>query len=371
MQYRTLGRTDIKVSLICLGTMTWGSQNSEAEAHAQLDYAIAQGVTFIDTAEAYPVTPVSRETQGRTEEYIGSWIAKRGKRDDIILATKVAGPSREPVRQFRGGNNRLDRRNIEQAIDDSLQRLRTDYVDLYQLHWPDRPVPSFGARGLAQIADAPEVVPIEETLDALAGLIKSGKVRHIGVSNETPWGVSEYLRLARDQGLPRIASIQNAYNLLNRTFEIGLSEFALREDVGLLAYSPLAGGNLTGKYLGGVIPPGSRRDVAKQFVRYDLPGQATASALCRHRPCPWPRSGADGARLCEQPRLRDREHHRSDFHGAAEGRHRQRGHHPAARGHCGDRSGASRGSRSLPMRDSRWGFKAPVRPSPPPAFRAR
>lgn len=278
MQYRTLGRTDIQVSLICLGTMTWGSQNSEAQAHEQLDYALAQGVNFIDTAEAYPVTPVSRETQGRTEEYIGSWLAARGKRDDIILATKVAGPSREPVRQFRGGNNRLDRRNIEQAIDDSLKRLRTDYIDLYQLHWPDRQVPSFGARGLAQIADAPEVVPIEETLDALAGLVKAGKVRHIGVSNETPWGVSEYLRLARDRGLPRIASIQNAYNLLNRTFEGGLSEFALREGVGLLAYSPLAGGNLTGKYLGGVIPPGSRRDVARQFVRYDLPGQAIASA---------------------------------------------------------------------------------------------
>jgi len=278
MHYRTLGRTDIQVSLICLGTMTWGSQNSEAEAHAQLDYAIAQGVNFIDTAEGYPVTPVSRETQGRTEEYIGSWLAARGKRDDIILATKVAGPSRDRVREFRGGNNRLDRRNIEQAIDDSLKRLRTDYVDLYQIHWPDRPVPSFGARGLADINDAPEVVPIEETLDALAGLVRAGKVRHVGVSNETPWGVSEYLRLARDQDLPRIASIQNAYNLLNRTFEGGLSEFALREGVGLLAYSPLAGGNLTGKYLGGMIPPGSRRDVAKQFGRYDLPGQATASA---------------------------------------------------------------------------------------------
>lgn len=278
MDYRTLGRTDIKVSLICLGTMTWGSQNSEAEAHAQLDYAFDQGVNFIDTAEAYPVTPVARETQGRTEEYIGSWIARRGRRDDIILATKVAGPSRDPVREFRGGNNRLDRRNIKEAIDDSLLRLRTDYIDLYQVHWPDRPVPSFGMRGLNQIADAPETVQIEETLDALANAVKAGKIRQIGVSNETPWGVSEYLRLSRDSGLPRIASIQNAYNLLNRTFEIGLSEFALREDVGLLAYSPLAGGNLSGKYLGGVIPPGSRRDVAKQFVRYDLPGQATASA---------------------------------------------------------------------------------------------
>lgn len=278
MDYRTLGRTDLKVSLICLGTMTWGSQNSEAEAHAQLDYAIGQGVNFIDTAEAYPVTPVSADTQFLTETYIGNWIAARGRRDDIVLATKVAGPSRDPVRTFRGGDNRLDRRNIHQAVDDSLKRLRTDYIDLYQVHWPDRPVPSFGARGLSALTDGSDTVPIQETLEALADLVRAGKVRHVGVSNETPWGLGEYLRLARDHGLPRVASIQNAYNLLNRTFEIGLSEYALREDVGLLAYSPLAGGNLTGKYLGGVIPPGSRRDVSRQFVRYDLPNQPTASA---------------------------------------------------------------------------------------------
>ena len=277
MEYRTLGRTGLKVSLICLGTMTWGSQNSEAEAHAQLDYALGEGVNFIDTAEMYPVTPVSRETQGLTEAYIGSWIAGRKRRDDIILATKVAGPARDPSRSIRG-QDRLDRRNIEQAVDDSLRRLQTDYIDLYQVHWPDRPVPSFGLRGLSSLADAPDIVPIEETLSVLADLVQAGKIRHVGVSNETSWGVAEYLRLARDQGLPRIASIQNAYNLLNRTFEIGLSEFALREEVGLLAYSPLAGGNLTGKYLGGVIAPGTRRDVAGQFVRYDLPGQAPASA---------------------------------------------------------------------------------------------
>lgn len=278
MDYRTLGRTDLRVSLICLGTMTWGSQNSEAEAHEQLDYAIGQGVTFIDTAEAYPVTPVSADTQFLTETYIGNWIAARGRRDDIVLATKVAGPTRDPVRTFRGGDNRLDRRNIEQAVEDSLRRLRTDYIDLYQVHWPDRPVPSFGRRGLSRIEDGPDIVPIEETLDALADLVKAGKIRHFGVSNETPWGLSEYLRLSRDKGLPRVASIQNAYNLLNRLFEQGLAEFALREQVGLLAYSPLAGGNLTGKYLGGVVPPGSRREVAKQFVRYDLPGQPLASA---------------------------------------------------------------------------------------------
>jgi aryl-alcohol dehydrogenase-like predicted oxidoreductase len=279
MQFRKLGTTDIDVSLICLGTMTWGSQNSEAEGHAQIDYALDQGVNFLDTAEGYPVTPVSVETQGRTEEIVGSWIAKSGRRSDIVLATKIAGPGRpNDVRKFRGGGNRLDRRNIELAIDESLKRLRTDYVDLYQLHWPDRTVASFGGRGIGRLDDHPNTVPIEETLSALADLVTAGKVRHIGVSNETPWGVAEYLRIARETGAPRLVSIQNAYNLLNRVFEIGLSEIALRDQVGLLAYSPLGAGNLTGKYLGGAIPPGSRRAVAKQFTRYDTPGQSPASA---------------------------------------------------------------------------------------------
>ncbi len=278
MEFRRLGRTDIDVSLICLGTMTWGSQNSEAEAHAQLDYATGAGVNFIDTAEGYPVTPVQAETQFLTETYIGNWIAARGRRDDIILATKVSGPARDPIRKFRGGNNRLDRRNIELAVEDSLRRLRTDYIDLYQVHWPDRVVPSFGRRGISRIEDVPETVPIEETLGALADLVRAGKIRHFGVSNETPWGVSEYLRLSREKDWPRPVSIQNAYSLLNRSFEQALAEYALREDIGLLAYSPMAGGNLSGKYLGGVIPPGSRRDVARQFVRYDLPNQPLASA---------------------------------------------------------------------------------------------
>ena len=180
MQYRKLGRTGLDVSAICLGTMTWGSQNSEAEAHAQLDYALEKGINFIDTAEGYPVTPVSAGTTGRTEEYIGTWLAGRKRRDDVSLATKVAGPSRDPIRQFRGGNNHLDRRNIELAIDDSLRRLRTDYIDLYQVHWPDRPVPSFGGRGLGALSDPPGTTPIAETLDALDGLVKAGKVRHIG-----------------------------------------------------------------------------------------------------------------------------------------------------------------------------------------------
>lgn len=278
MELRRLGRDGPAVSVICLGTMTWGSQNSEAEAHAQLDYAIDQGVNFIDTAEGYPVTPVSAETTGRTEEYIGTWLNQRGRRDRIVLATKVAGPARDPIRRFRGGNNHLDKRNIDLAVEDSLRRLQTDYIDLYQVHWPDRRVPAFGGRGLATLDDPEGTTPIEETLEALTDLVRAGKVRQIGVSNETPWGVAEYLRLARDKGLARIASIQNAYNLVNRLFETGLSEFALREHVGLLAYSPLASGNLTGKYLGGVIPPGSRRAVANQFVRYDTPRAGEAFA---------------------------------------------------------------------------------------------
>lgn len=274
MEYRPLGRTGISVSSVCLGTMTWGSQNSEAEAHAQIDLALDRGINFLDTAEAYPVTPGTPENRGRTEEYIGSWIERNRGRDRFVLATKVAGPPRGP--SIAG--NRLDRAGIEAALDKSLRRLRTDYVDLYQLHWPDRKVPRFGERGLQQVSDGPETIPIAETLSALADLVKAGKIRAIGVSNETPWGVAEFLRLARDEGLPRIASIQNAYNLLNRTFEIGLSEFSLREDVSLLAYSPLAAGHLSGKYLGGQIPPGSRLDVAKQFTRYNVPQQPDASA---------------------------------------------------------------------------------------------
>ncbi|MET0361554.1 MAG: aldo/keto reductase, partial [Sphingobium sp.] len=206
MKYRKLGRTDLDVSVICLGTMTWGSQNSEDEAHRQLDYALYQGVNFIDTAEMYPTTPGAIETRGRTESYIGSWIP-RTQRDRYILATKVSGPAFNGA--LRGGNNHLDRRNIEEAIDGSLKRLQTDYIDLYQLHWPDRSTPKFGGRGLVRLDDAADTTPIEETLDVLADLVKAGKIRHFGVSNETPWGVSEFLRLSREKGLPRVASIQN------------------------------------------------------------------------------------------------------------------------------------------------------------------
>lgn len=276
MDYRALGQTGIKVSAVCLGTMTWGSQNSEAEAHAQIDFALDRDINFLDTAETYPTTPGTPENRGRTETYIGNWIAASGRRDRIVLATKVAGPSFAGA--IRGGDNHLDRANIELAIADSLRRLRTDYIDLYQLHWPDRTVAMFGKRGLSQLADKPGTVAIAETLEVLADLVKAGKIRAFGVSNETPWGIAEYLRVARDQGLPRVASIQNAYSLLNRSFETGLSEFALREHVGLLAYSPLAAGYLSGKYLGGVVPAGSRKAVAANFPRYLVPQQPDAVA---------------------------------------------------------------------------------------------
>lgn len=274
METRPLGRTGIRVSSVCLGTMTWGSQNSEAEAHAQIDLALDRGITFLDTAEGYPVTPPTPENRGRTEAYIGSWIERNRGRDRFVLATKAAGPSRGP--NLPG--NRLDRPGIEAALDKSLRRLATDYIDLYQIHWPVRTVPRFGERGVQEVSDGPDVVPIAETLGALADLVQAGKIRAFGVSNETAWGVSEFLRLSREEDRPRIASIQNAYSLLNRTFEIGLSEFALREDVGLLAYSPLAAGHLSGKYLGGQIPAGSRREVAKQFTRYETPQQPDATA---------------------------------------------------------------------------------------------
>ncbi|MDE1914918.1 MAG: aldo/keto reductase [Sphingomonadales bacterium] len=275
MQYRPLGQTGMQVSAVCLGTMTWASQNTQEEASAQIDMALDHGINFLDTAEMYPVTPVRAETFGHTEAMIGNWIAQSGKRDKIILASKVSGPARwYPLR----GGNKLDRRNIEEAIEGSLKRLQTDYLDLYQIHWPERSVPMFGGRGLQSLGDETDKTSLQETLSIMADLIKAGKIRAVGLSNETPWGMSEALRLARDAGLPRVASIQNAYNLLNRTFEGGLSEFSLREGIGLLAYSPLAAGYLSGKYLGGAIPKGSRLDVAKQFTRYVVPQQEEATA---------------------------------------------------------------------------------------------
>jgi aryl-alcohol dehydrogenase-like predicted oxidoreductase len=270
MEYRSLGRTNIKVSAIGLGTMTFGEQNSEAEGHQQLDYALEQGVNLIDTAEMYSVPPRA-ETYGSTERIIGSWLKRSGKRDKVVLATKVAGPGAVlGVGHVRGGDNRLDRQNILAAVEASLQRLQTDYIDIYQLHWPSRPANFFGRLGYqhAEQVEGAQAVTIEETLGALGELVRAGKVRHIGLSNETPWGVHRFLELAQAGGQERVVSIQNPYSLLNRTFEIGLAEMAIREDVGLLAYSPLAFGVLSGKFLNGARPPESRMVRWARFARY-------------------------------------------------------------------------------------------------------
>lgn len=243
MEYRQLGDSKIQVSPICLGTMTFGEQNTEAQAHAQLDYAVAQGINFIDTAEMYPVPPRA-QTYGLTESYIGSWLHKQ-RRDQLVIATKVAGPSRG-LEWIRGGPV-LNRKHIMAAINASLKRLQTDYVDLYQLHWPERNVPMFGSYAFDP-AQEHAATSIHEQLDTLSGLVREGKIRAIGLSNEHPWGVMEFLRIAREQGLPRLVSTQNACNLLNRVYEYGLAETCFRERVSLLAYSPLAFGYLTGKY---------------------------------------------------------------------------------------------------------------------------
>ena len=269
MEYRKLGQTSLDVSLIALGTMTWGEQNSLADAFKQMDYALEHGINFFDVAEMYPVAP-KPETQGRSEDYIGQWLNKTGNRDKIILASKVTGrgDANPGTAHIRGGP-RLNRAQIHQAIDGSLQRLQTDYIDLYQVHWPERSTNFFGELGYQPKTD--DGISIEETLSALAELVVAGKVRYLGISNETPWGVMEYLRLASEKNLPRIASIQNPYNFLNRSFEIGLAEMSMREQVSMLAYSPLAFGVLSGKYLGGKKPAGSRLALFDRFIRYGNP----------------------------------------------------------------------------------------------------
>lgn len=264
MKTRRLGRTDVEVSEICLGTMTWGEQNSEREAADQLDFATAAGINFIDAAEMYPVPPRA-ETQGLTETYLGNWLAKRGRRDDLVIASKVAGPG-NGLTYLRDGPQ-LIRPHIRKACEDSLQRLQTDYIDLYQVHWPGRNANFFGKLGYQHQPDE-QATPIEETLEALHELVQEGKIRHIGISNETPWGTAEYLRLSGERGWPRVVSIQNPYNLLNRTFEVGMAEISCREQVGLLAYSPLAFGVLSGKYLGGQRPEGARLSLYTRFARY-------------------------------------------------------------------------------------------------------
>jgi aryl-alcohol dehydrogenase-like predicted oxidoreductase len=270
MKYRTLGNTDLNVSLLGLGTMTWGHQNTEQDAHSQLDLALEHGVNLVDTAEMYP-TPTHADTWGTTERFIGSWLARSGRRQDIVLTSKIIGPPRQPGSgaHIRDGLTRHDRANITAALEGSLRRLRTDYLDLYQLHWPDRTTNIFGQREYPYVEDSYSVA-IEESLQVLAELQQAGKIRHIGVSNETPWGVAQFLHKAEQHGLPRISTIQNPYSLLNRLYEGGLSEFSHREGVGLLAYSPLAFGALTGKYLGGARPEGSRlSSVYRSFNRYD------------------------------------------------------------------------------------------------------
>lgn len=244
MEYRQLGNSELRVSALALGTMTFGEQNTEAEAHAQLDLAVSRGVNFIDTAEMYPVAPRA-ETAGRTESHIGSWLKKQ-QRDKLIVATKITGPARG-FTWIRNGP-RINRAHITAAIEGSLRRLQTDYIDLYQIHWPDRYVPIFGATSY-DAAQERDSIPIAEQLQALAELVKAGKVRHIGVSNETPWGVAEFVRCATELGLPKIVTVQNAYHLMNRNFEAGLAEVCRHVNVGLLAYSPLAFGWLTGKYI--------------------------------------------------------------------------------------------------------------------------
>ncbi|CAM9962622.1 unnamed protein product [Chrysoparadoxa australica] len=248
MQYRKLGSTNLDVSVICLGTMTWGEQNTEKEAHEQLDYAFERGVNFIDTAEMYPVPP-KEETYTKTEEYIGGWNKLKTDRDKIFVATKIAGPGLGGY--VRGGGQDFSRRHLEEACDASLKRLNIDTIDLYQLHWPERTTNYFGQLGVEGLPLDEKFTPFLERLQVLGELQKKGKIRHIGVSNETPWGVMKYLQIAEREGLPKIESIQNPYSLLNRSFEVGNAEVSLREKVGLLAYSPLGFGMLTGKYRGG------------------------------------------------------------------------------------------------------------------------
>ncbi len=264
MKFRKLGTTDIDVSLICLGTMTWGTQNTEKDAFEQMDYAVSQGINFFDTAEIYSVPPTS-DSYGKTEVMIGNWFEKRKNRDKIILASKVAGPG---CNWIRGGGNNFDEKKIGEAIDGSLKRLKTDYIDLYQLHWPERSTNFFGRRDYLFNNKEGNWNSFESILEALEKYIKSGKIRHIGMSNETPYGLSRYLEISKNKGAPRMMSIQNPYNLVNRTYEIGMSEISIREKCGLLVYYPLAAGGLSGKYRNGRMPKDSRMALFKGWERH-------------------------------------------------------------------------------------------------------
>lgn len=274
MQYKKLGESDLKVSEICLGTMTFGHQNSIEEAHKQLDYAVGYGVNFIDTAEMYPVPPRA-ETYGKTEAYIGEWLKKQ-QRDQLIIATKIAGPGRA-IKWVRDGAQEIKKDNVKQAVENSLRRLQTDYIDLYQIHWPDRYVPSFG-QTIYDPQHERDTVPIAEQLSVFADLIQAGKIRYLGLSNETPWGVSEFSHVAKQLGLPKVVSIQNAYNLINRVFDSALAEACYRENIGLLAYSPLGFGYLSGKYVNEK-PENTRISLFPNFgQRYHKPNVSEAVA---------------------------------------------------------------------------------------------
>ncbi len=273
MNYRKLGNTDLEVSTICLGTMTWGEQNTEQEGFEQMNFALDQGVNFWDTAEIYSVPPRA-ETYGDTEVIIGNWFEKNKKRDKIILATKVAGPARNYV---RNGENSFVGKNLEEALNNSLKRLKTDYIDLYQLHWPERNVNMFGTLGYKHKDNEDEWSKIEDVLLELQKYIKSGKIRYVGLSNETPWGVNKFLELSKKLNLPRMMSIQNPYSLLNRSYEVGLAEISIRDEIGCLAYSPLASGYLTGKYRNKNLPKGSRIERDGDFwTRYQKPNMENA-----------------------------------------------------------------------------------------------
>ena len=264
MKFKKLGTTDLDVSLICLGTMTWGTQNTEKDAFEQMDYSIDKGINFFDTAELYSVPPNS-DSYGKTEAMIGNWFEKRKNREKIILATKVAGPG---CNWIRGGGNNFDEKTIGEAIDGSLKRLKTDYIDLYQLHWPERSTNFFGKRDYTLDSEEGDWNSFESVLKALEKFIKSGKIRYIGMSNETPYGLSKYIELSKNKNLPRMMSVQNPYNLVNRTYEIGMSEISIREKCGLLVYYPLATGALSGKYRNGQMPKNSRQALFKGWERH-------------------------------------------------------------------------------------------------------
>ena len=271
MKYRKLGTTDIDVSVICLGTMTWGEQNTQKDGFDQMDYALERGINFFDTAEIYAVMP-RKETYGKTEEIIGNWFKEKKNRDKIILASKIASKAENDLQWIREGSKNLgfDKKNMNTAIDASLKRLQTDYIDLYQLHWPERKVPKFGQLDFEYDPNDNKWTPIEEVLENLNALIKEGKIRYVGLSNETPWGVMEFLRKSREKNLPRMMSIQNVYNLVNRVFDVANSEVSIREKCGLLAYSPLAGGRLSGKYVNNKKPANARYTLwPRRFSRHN------------------------------------------------------------------------------------------------------